>query len=225
MKKTLIRAGIAATALVASTAALAGGPDVTHANPWYGNIYGGISFLGNVSETASNGSQVTKENHNGYLWGFAVGYQMQNWRLEGQFGYVSNDAKDLRASGVIADVGGDTKAYTYMLNGYYDFTNAWRQFTPYLGIGLGAAHVKEDVKNNATPTQGYSGNDTLFAYQVIAGIKYNFMPNWSANLEYRYLGTTKGDFDVTDTNGGTGTLKERYHYNFVTLGLTYHFSA
>ena len=66
-----------------------------------------------------------------------------------------------------------------MANFLYDF-NATGAFVPYIGAGAGVGFV------DRTDQLG----STVFAYQGILGVGYNFSPNLRFNLEGRYFGTT-----------------------------------
>ena len=76
----------------------------------------------------------------------------------------------------------DAKLNLYMLNAYYDFKNS-SQFTPFVGVGVGLA----DIKNT---------KDNEFAYSASAGGKYNINNNL-------YLGA-KGSY--VRVNGPTVTV-------------------
>jgi opacity protein-like surface antigen len=67
----------------------------------------------------------------------------------------------------------DAKINLYMLNAYYDFKNS-SQFTPFLGVGIGLA----DIKNT---------KDNEFAYSASAGGKYNINDNLYLGLKGSYV--------------------------------------
>ncbi len=93
-------------------------------------------------------------------------------------------------------VGFDTTAKfmysTLMANFYYDFHNS-SNFTPYVGAGLGLAFIYADINvdlNNSDIHMNYASygkNQTNFAWQVGAGVAYNFTENVAVDLAYRYV--------------------------------------
>ena len=66
-----------------------------------------------------------------------------------------------------------------MANLLYDF-NAFGNFVPYIGAGAGVGFVHSDQNLGST----------VFAFQGILGVGYNWSPNLRFNLEGRYIGTT-----------------------------------
>jgi len=91
--------------------------------------------------------------------------------LEFEFGY--------------ADLGDNRVAYdltTFFFNYRGEMTGlGW---VPYFGAGLGFANADVGFWSNFIH---YSDNDTVFAAQAFAGMKYNFTPAASVTLGARYL--------------------------------------
>ena len=112
----------------------------------------------------------------------------------------------------------DFRADNFFANLYYDFRNVLSpKVTPYLGGGLGFMHVKMDYSatsirindgerlNNigdghnrhAAGTQSLADevlSDTLFGYQLIAGLDYALSQKFSVGLKFRY-GDAFSDFE------------------------------
>jgi OmpA-OmpF porin, OOP family len=109
---------------------------------------------------------------------------------------------------------GQSASNAIMTNVIYDFTLGW-PVSPHIGGGVGAVEVIDSVSINsftlrnpigapispATPLSvgpaGTTFGGTLldgsgwrFGYQGIAGIRYDFSPAVSFDLDYRYLGST-----------------------------------
>ena len=76
----------------------------------------------------------------------------------------------------------DQKTSALMWNGYFDIKTD-SALTPYILAGIGAADVDDDI-------------DTLFAYQVGAGLGYALNENVILDLKYKYFMTE--DFDDDD---------------------------
>lgn len=71
---------------------------------------------------------------------------------------------------------------TLMLNGIYNINNK-TMFTPYAGVGFGVAFVDIDGDDGA-----WDMGETLFAYQVLAGLSVDVWKKLSILGQYRYLG-------------------------------------
>jgi opacity protein-like surface antigen len=119
---------------------------------------------------------------------------------------------------------GNLTAVVGLLNGYWDLAH-WRGFTPYVGAGLGFAHVRmSDFSGIAQATFIESGTDvttlqhssliskahsqTNFAWALMAGTSYDLSPNAKLDLGYRYLnmgsGTTASTSLLDCTCGSIG---------------------
>ncbi|MYF24107.1 MAG: porin family protein [Nitrospira sp. SB0672_bin_25] len=105
-------------------------------------------------------------------------------------------------------VDGAFSILAYMVNVDYDFDTGSR-WVPYVGGGLGLATVSLDTKTE----QGRSladDSDTVFAYQVGAGLGYEFPLEASrsvtVSLDWRYFGTQTPTFkgDLTGTEFDVG---------------------
>ena len=91
-----------------------------------------------------------------------------------------------------------------MANVDYDFDTGSR-WVPYVGGGLGVATISVDTETD-TGTSLVDDSDTVFAYQVGAGIGYEFPleegRSITVSLDWRYFGTQaptfKGDVSGDD---------------------------
>ncbi len=85
---------------------------------------------------------------------------------------------------------------TLFVNAYWDIATG-TQFTPYVGAGLGMAFINTKGKANAflidSPADALGGstgskNVTNFAWNVGAGLGYDFTENWTMDIGYRFVG-------------------------------------
>jgi opacity protein-like surface antigen len=173
------------------------------------SIQGGVPFLmdGDVSENNKRG---TVETDFGYAFGVAAGKRIAAFdkrvRVEGEIGYQKNEVDDCNGK----DRTGDIKAYSFLVNGYFDFVKG-KKIVPFLTAGIGVAKVDADVNDFAHV------DDIGLAYQVGAGIAYHINDNWHIDLKYRF-------FSVVDVNGiGLDNLNPEFTSNNVFLGLRYRF--
>ena len=80
---------------------------------------------------------------------------------------------------------------------YYDFKLKSDKWSPYVGAGLGFAAI--DISNPSVIAGGIklTGNDlddTVFAYQIMAGIGYNISKNITLSGGYKYFGAADATF-------------------------------
>ena len=188
MKKTfLITAACAMTLSISSIAFSAEGPYVS------GNLGLAIPSDSDIEDTV-----LTLESDNGLAFGVAIGQEFTgNIRLEAEIAYQENDLDKASISGLgSADIIGDTSSLALLLNGYYDFKNE-SAFTPFISGGIGMAKV--DVSNISLPGFGpvtLSDDDTVFAYQIGAGLGYAINEKVSLDVKYRYFGTSDPEFEL-----------------------------
>lgn len=204
MKKTmLLTAGCALTVLCAMPALAA---EKTTGPYMSGHL--GITMPpdSTVTDSTLAGVSLEVDYDTGLALDLALGYKFGSTRLEGEFGYQKNDFNDVTVT--VAGVGsaslkgtgvpfsGDTKVTSFLMNGYYDFTND-SAFTTYLTAGLGLAKVKVSMD---LPSVGAStsDSDTVFAYQIGAGVEYALNQTVSLDVRYRYFATSDPSFDTTD---------------------------
>ncbi|ARM31504.1 outer membrane protein [Prosthecochloris sp. HL-130-GSB] len=150
------------------------------ANP-YVSASAGLGFLTD-STVEQNGVDVDKvEYKTGFAVRGALGLDADMYRLEGEIGYQVNDIEGADDE--------DVSILSFMANGYVDFESQGSALTPYVMAGLGVANVDFDV-------DGSDMDDTVFAYQLGAGIAYQATPNVQLDLGYRYFATS--DVEVGD---------------------------
>ena len=93
--------------------------------------------------------------------------------------------------------------------------------TPYIGGGVGFAtlYLSDTYGTNTKTglrTRLYdSDDDTVFAYQVGAGLEIAFTPMLSLDMGYRYFGTAKAKFD----NHSSTTTELKFESHNASVGL------
>jgi opacity protein-like surface antigen len=236
MRKYLLAAAVA---VPVATPALAGAP-----GPYVG-IEGGVTFphssdldvvLNNSSitpsTTATYGNGLNVDYKTGYDLDAIAGYKLGLFRLEVEGGYKHAKVKDLNVSTpLLTDVGtaagvtatsadfnaGDhigikTLLANALLDG--DFGGG---FGGYVGGGAGRAWAS------------FSGDDdSAWAYQGIAGLRYALSPNVDAGLKYRYFRTGNLGFsDAFALNGTNFTTAASGHYSShsILASLVYSFNS
>lgn len=142
----------------------------------------------------------------------AIGTSLtKNIRTEFEISYRDPDLNDIHINGGgSASLNGDIQTWAYLLNGYYDF-NPINKFSPYLSLGIGAATHKGSISGGGITE---SSTDTVFAYQAGLGVNYALSPKTDLWIGYRYLGSTKPDFDGLKANYNANEFRGGIKFNF-----------
>lgn len=193
MKKViLVVALILVFGITANSTAVAKGPYVSGSLGLA--ITSDSDAIGRVS-----GITETYEFDNGMVFGFAVGYDLGNTRIEGEITYQENDMDRVSISGVgSVTIDGDASSTAFLLNGYYDFKNE-TAFITFVSAGFGFAEV--EVSDIIVPGLGrirLSDDDKVFAYQIGAGIGYAMSEKVFFDVKYRYFATSDPDFEAVE---------------------------
>jgi opacity protein-like surface antigen len=204
---------------------------------WY--LRGDIGYAGYSTPKASwqdpnNGlrSFIKEEIENGWLVGAGVGYYFNenlraditvDYRFQSKFkgmiggcgpcgnGYSSESAK--------------FSAWTLMFNGYYDF-GTWNSVTPYVGAGVGLTHMKLGGYTTTTANgQPFTdGDNTNFAWNVMAGAAIDMDEGWKIDANYRFLSMGEARTGTKYANGTNAhnpvKIKDIYAHEF-RVGLRY----
>jgi len=185
----------------------------------YGSINTGLAIMSDsdVNETysvpglGSSSDSFKVKFDSGYTIGGAVGYMMENLRLEGEISYQENDID--KVSGFNAS--GDIDALTFLANGYFDF-DIGGTIKPFITAGLGFSNVE-------ISEPGFSEDDNVFTYQIGAGVGFALSETVTLDCMYRYLGASDFEYSYSELVPGVGfaTLNgeaEIASHNF-TLGV------
>ena len=159
----------------------------------YFDLRAGGSFLSDADNEgfATGGITIESEFDTGFVVEGAVGWEHQSgFRGELALGYQQYDVDTLSTLGSSVPGDGDVGALTFMLNGYYAFN--LDKFRPYVGVGVGGAHVSADI--SALGFQAVDDSDTVFAYQGIVGLEYRLSDSVSLGARYAYFATQDPTF-------------------------------
>ncbi len=199
---------------IAALAILLAGATGAAAQSYYAGAYGGANIGHDADTSFSTVPGVTFEVSTdvGYALGAFVGYELGNgFRVEGELAYRRNGLDKLSAGGASVQMLGDVSSLALMANGIYAFGSGGSSWEPYVGAGLGVARFSFiDAAPVGSPTE--SDDDTVFAYQVIAGIGYELSPTWTLFADYRLFGTANPEF-----RQASGTVVETEYLNSTLL--------
>jgi opacity protein-like surface antigen len=176
--------------------------------------------------------------------GIGVGYQLNDYvRFDKTFDYMFSS--DFR--GTTTGRGGDTgsvcddgckstdrtslTAFSMMANAYVDIAH-YGILTPYVGVGLGATHVKWDgLKNTSCSTTTGDCDDYgnpqgreswRFTYGLMAGTAIDINCKLKADVGYRYRHVDGGPMFGRKLNGGPGR-DDGFDIHEARAGLRYSF--
>ena len=181
---------------------------------------GGWSHMNDMTGNSTTGATVTTKQKEGYAIGGAVGWKLDQLRLELGLDFSNSGVKEIDVNNVSATTAsGSVKNTSGMVRALWDLRTG-TPFVPYIGIGVGASHVTLDnLRANGTTLANSS--DTVFAYEPILGVNYMVLPNLALGLEYRYFATVDPSFAYT--SGGRLGLKNESHN--VLASLTWYFGV
>src|SRR5215469_717331 len=180
---------------------------------------GGWTGLPDRTDTIPGVTSVTARFNAGFNAGFRGGYEWGPWRLEEEYSYRQNGARDLVGSGFTLGVSGNRHTNAIMTNVLYDFTVGF-PITPHFGFGVGAANVFDGLKLPGIG-QLFNNSSWQFGYQGIAGIRYNIDPTLTVDIDYRYFATTQPTLNIPNT---TFRYRTSYHTNNFVASLIYRFA-
>jgi OmpA-OmpF porin, OOP family len=188
---------------------------------WYLGGEGGWTDLESQKNHFSGLGSAREKYDDGFNVGARAGLEWGPWRLEEEYNYRNSGLHSLDIGGVdVPGASGQREAHAIMTNVIYDFNLGW-PVTPHIGAGVGAVDIIDGVKAPGVG-QVFNDNSWVFGYQGIAGIRYNLSPQLALDVDYRYLATTDGSFNVPGDPG----LK--YHSGYsshnILASITYRFA-
>lgn len=239
-------------------------PEVVTPQPggWY--LRGDITYDFHSMDTpnySTSGTEVwftSADVEDSFDIGFGLGYQInENFRVDltGEYVFSADftgstsgfcDAAAL-AAGEINCASTDESSFTafkVLANAYVDLGN-FNGLTPYVGAGIGGAHVSWDALNNtATCTQivvvcptagGFTGTAASststsvhggteswrFAYALHAGFSYDIAHNTKLDFGYTYSHITGGDMFQWLDGSGTQGYDDGIDSHIIRAGIRY----
>jgi opacity protein-like surface antigen len=96
-----------------------------------------------------------------------------------------NNSRDIRKNAKTEDGFGKFKLYKHsvMANAYFDYLTC-TPWTPYVGAGIGTSYLK--AQNFYNGEKFLDKSTYNLAWQVMAGVAYEFNSHWAIDLSYRY---------------------------------------
>jgi opacity protein-like surface antigen len=183
------------------------------ATDWYDSVNTGVTFVSNsdikYNELGFSGSQKF-EYGAGYSVGVAFGNITEPIRFEGEVSYRHNEFESVDGISIPSGYSIETSQQNFLFNGYFDF-NSGSSFTPYLTAGAGFSRVEADI--NLMPISD-EFDDTLFAYQIGAGVGYVISEIMTFDFRYRFLSAADPEFSYPG-----GTVEAEIFSHKLTIGV------
>lgn len=183
---------------------------------WYLRGYTGMNTqeIDTFTNSTIEAGAFSIENHgieSAPLWGVGLGYDTCNYLrfdVTGEYrGRATFHGFDRYQGGDNFPGGSNEYTATFsewltLFNAYIDLGN-FHGLKPYVGAGLGAAHIKiDDYTDINTPNAGaafgHGNSDWNFAWALHGGVAFDVTPNLTLDLAYRYV-------DLGDISAGTST--------------------
>ena len=140
--------------------------------------------------------------------GYAVIRDMSyGYRTEIELGYRENDIDKISAKGYVSEsIDGDISTISVMANVFIEFMPEGT-FSPFIGFGVGGANVEGEDDDG-------SEDDTVLAYQGIAGVAFPLSQNLKIDVQYRYFATDDPEFNDLEVEYGTHNAMLGLRYGF-----------
>jgi opacity protein-like surface antigen len=185
----------------------------------------------NLYDTLPAGSSLTQLGEGftgGMSYGVGVGYQFNSWfradvtgEYRSRVSFSGSDFSTFPGGSALSDVyQGGYSSWVGLVNAYADL-GTWWCLTPFVGFGVGAAHIQTTgLQDSGLTSFGSSGSyfangasTTNFAWAAHAGVAYKVNNNFTVELAYRYLdmGTAVHGFGSSfdGTNAGLSSFQFR----------------
>ena len=178
----------------------------------YVRAFAGFSYptSGNVNTNLFSNPEYKR----GYDAGAQLGYKSGPIRYEFEETYTDSKLNTFSYAGTKqSTVTGKTSATSLLLNVYYDFEDLNTVLAPYLGVGVGYAHIINTLNSTSPSTQSYDRSDRMFAYKAHAGLAYNFSESISTDIGYQYFRTKHSN-----------TFNQNFQTHLINFGVTYRYN-
>lgn len=172
-------------------------PSAAFAGNVYFGVSGGTTMTSEQEFDIDDGTQEDFELDLGYNVGAQLGYDFGDYRAAFEYAYRESEFDNVESNalpGIEIDFSdGSLNIHSFMAAAYYDFHNK-SNLTPYIGMGLGVAHISIDELQILGITT-VDDSETVFAYKFEAGAGYKVATNISLTAAYEYFATAEAEFE------------------------------
>jgi len=188
-----------------------------HSGPYIGVLLGGNALMNAKASDNQGDFRLTfKPALQGSAvlgWDFEPDNPVGEGRVEVEYTRRSNRLDRVKFANGSFKGGGTVTAESLLLNFFAVFHDNSR-FSPYAGVGIGAARIEASGLKVAGFPMG-SGSSNVFAYQVGAGVDVALTDHLNLDLGYRFFSSTRPAF--TEVNGDK--IEMDYPSHSAVLGL------
>ncbi|MBN9378959.1 MAG: hypothetical protein BGO14_02900 [Chlamydiales bacterium 38-26] len=182
---------------------------------FYVGATGAANFLSNTKRHHGRYERGSRY-QTGFFGAIDLGYRWcSGFHMEAEVAYRYNRAKRHRGydyNGLSTRRHrGHRDVWAAMVNVLYDINMCWC-VEPYVGVGIGYAHVRNGRNNNfyGYGRRHHHRDDNQFAWQVIAGVAYPICDNIDLAVEYRFFDTTTRRHERNVYNNDIGVNLKYY---------------
>lgn len=194
------------------------GPGCNNGCGRYLSVFAGWNSLDNFTFNDPQGVPNRADFDEGWIGGFAIGQQKTCFRRhELEFAFRDNSADALTIQNRTIPFFGDIQASSILYSVLLEPSQGICGLKPFIGAGLGAAYMDADFNDGG---QGICYvQDTVFAWQLRAGIAYEINSRVSAFADYRYFAAENLDVHCTVAGGPVMTSPVDYRAESVVFGI------
>ena len=189
---------------------------------WY--LRGDVGYrMNQVDDVTNDGAPPAVRGNDldtSWLIGAGVGYKLEWFRTDVTVDYGTKSEFSGDSAIRNDDFTANIDSVTGLLNVYGDL-GTWHGFTPYIGLGVGVAHVQAANFNLASTGRAEvdSTNSWNFAWAYMAGISYRVTGNYHIDLGYRHI--DMGDVSTGRDGFGNQLTFNKLSSDEVRLGFRY----
>jgi OOP family OmpA-OmpF porin len=224
MKKTTL---LVSEFLIGGGMLLAGiSPALSQSTGFYvkGDVGGNITQDADLKEffgPVAPGSKVKFDP--GFRAGLTGGYQFIDWfAAEVEVGYMENRIDSITGADRVHDAWFGN--VPFLVNGKFQYPNS-SPLTPYIGAGVGFSEAFISVGQIAIGGTSLHGdiNDTVFAWQGFAGLRYRLNDRMGLSLEYRYFAADGANWQADFTQGTASDRMRMGHSQTHAISVAFDF--
>ncbi len=185
---------------------------------YVGGNLGGAWASGTLTDSFTGVS--FSDSKSGFIGGGQVGfnYQINSFVIGAEWDLDGSSLSASRTGGFVT-ASANTDWVSTIAARFGLAAGSWLYYTK---VGGGWVNNHATVTNNLTGAS-LSGSNTNSGWLLGAGIEYGFAPNWSAKLEYDYLGLSTWQFNSTVFAPAADNLSVSRNIQMLKVGLNYRF--
>ena len=215
--------------LAAVAAAAISSPAMARDNAGYVGVDLGALLVEDVSIDVTSTTGISTSNYaNGdHKWGYdadvVAGYDFGAVRAEAELAYKRAKHDTYNVLGTTVDADGRSSSLSVMGNALLDFgsDDGWQG-----GVGAGVGFAKSRIRLEAPGFSSRTLNDSGFAWQVLANVRYPITPNIDLGLKYRwYNHKIKDDISFVPLTAVTGRAYTRLRTHSLMASLNFNFGS